>query len=528
MPIEKYRWPAGNGRWSNNLVLVLFPLFLLSIFSTPARTFAQEKKLPKKQNLGRLINSPYSEIAPIISPNGKLLFFTMGIGNPYNQGEDHLQDCYVSKFQSGAWGKPKNLGIPINSPGNDAICGVSPDGQVLFLKNFYYNHVSGLCFAQRTPKGTWQIDPITIESYANSNQFSSQCISTNGQFIILSIEQAGGYGGLDLYVSRLKDRKKNLYGPPESLGPVINTKENDFAPFLAPDGKTLYYSTSGKGGYGNADVFITKRLDDSWVNWTAPQNMGPQINTSGMDAYYSIPASGDVAYFSSSNGENQLDLYKIALTEDQQPFPVTLLSGRVTNRKGEPLNATIVCTDIVQNLEVGRSSTSEETDVFSMVLPAGQHYRFNVESPGYLPFSDEIDLSQQSGFSEPFIDIVLDSIAIGSVTTIGDIFFDFNKATLKPESAYSLDRLAGFLKLNSDWIVEIQGHTDSIGTAEFNNKLSLERAQSVVAYLLGKGIEEKRLRAEGFGAMNPVAENTTDEGRRKNRRVAFRIVGLQK
>ncbi len=505
---------------------------LLAFFLFPHLVFAQDegesqKVLLKKQNLGKLINSPYSEIAPIISPNGKLLFFTMGIGHPANLGEEHLQDCYVSRFQSGKWGVPKNLGIPINSPGNDAISGVSPDGKVLFIKNFYYNHVSGLCFASLDSLGKWKIDPIIIEKFANSNQFTSQCISTNGEFIIISAEMPEGYGGLDLYVCRLKDRKKNLYGAPQNLGPVINTKENDFAPFLASDGKTLYYSTSGKGGFGSADVFITKRLDDSWVNWTAPQNMGPEINTSGMDAYYSIPASGDVAYFSSSNGENQLDLYKIVLSDDQRPSPVTLLSGRVTDRSGKILNAQILCSDIENNQEVARSSTSEGAENFSMVLPAGKHYRFTVESPGYLPYSDEIDLSDQSGFSEPFIEIILDSIAIGSVTTIGDIFFDFNKATLQPESYYSLNKLAEFLKVNSKWIVEIQGHTDSIGTAEFNNKLSLERAQSVVNYLKEKGITESRVHAEGFGALKPVAENNTEEGRRKNRRVAFRIVGLQ-
>lgn len=511
-----------------NFFSICIPLLaFISFLFFSSTAFSQKKNIKTKQNLGKAVNSVYSELSPIIAPNGKLLLFTMGIGHPLNLGEDHLQDCWASRLVNGQWSKPKNLGVPINSAGNDAISGVSADGKVLFIKNFYYNHVSGLCYAQLTPKGVSKIDPITIEKYSNSNSFSSQCISSNGQYIIMSIEQADGYGGLDLYVSKLKDRKKYIYGPPENLGPVINTKENDFAPFLATDGKTLYYSTSGREGFGNADVFLTKRLDNSWVNWTAPQNMGAQINTAGMDAYYSIPASGDVAYFSSSNGAYMLDLYKIALDEDQRPFPVTLLSGRVTNRKGRILDAMIVCTDIEQNLEVSRSSTSEDAEKFSMVLPAGQHYRFNVESPGYLPFSDEIDLSAQSGFEEPFIEIVLDSIAIGSITTIGDIFFDFNKATLKPESFYSLDKLAELLKAKSTWVVEIQGHTDSIGTPEFNSKLSRERAQAVVDYLKDKGIASKRLQAEGFGALKPVSENASEEGRRKNRRVAFRIVGLQ-
>ncbi|MEP7234138.1 MAG: hypothetical protein ABI778_02470, partial [Ignavibacteriota bacterium] len=443
-----------SGRFILTFSIVLFCLqsFL------PNRSCSQsETPTPvtnhKKQNLGKVLNSPYSELAPIISPNGKILFFTMGIGHPSNQGDQHLQDCYVSVFQNGHWGAPKNLGLPINTTGNDAISGVSPDGKVLFIKNFNYNHVSGLCFASIDSFRKWKIDPIYIENYSNDNQFSSQCIAANGDYIILSAEAKGGYGGLDLYVSRLKDRKKNLYSAPENLGPVVNTSSDDFAPFLASDGKTLYFSTSGRGGLGAADVFITKRLDNSWVNWSAPQNMGPEINTPGMDAYYSIPASGDVAYFSSSNGSMQLDLYKIALSEESRPSAVTLLSGKVKNRSGKVLNAQIYCSDIVGDAEIARSSTTEDAETFSLVLPAGKHYRFNVESPGYLPYSDEIDLSSQSGFAEPFMEIVLDSIAIGSVTTIGDIFFEFNKSSLIPESFYSLNKLADLLKINSKWIV---------------------------------------------------------------------------
>ncbi|MEI8134575.1 MAG: OmpA family protein [bacterium] len=507
--------------------MALLPSISLLLFVFLGNAYSQRKHLPEKQNLGHLINSPFSELAPIIAPSGKLLFFTMGVGNPSNYGDEHLQDCYVSKWQGNRWGKPKNLGVPINSDGNDAISGVSPDGNVLFIKNFYHNAVSGLCFAERDTNSKWHLDPITIENYTNANQFSTQCISTNGEFILLSAETADGYGKLDLYMCKLKDRKKHLYAAPINLGPVINSTENDFAPFLAPDGKTLYYSTSGKGGFGEADVFMTKRLDDSWINWTAPQNLGDQINTSGMDAYYSIPASGDVAYFSSSNGEYGLDLYKIALTEDQQPTAVTLLSGRVTDRAGNTLNAQIICTDIVENHEVARSSTSDDAENFSMVLPAGSHYRFNVTSPGFLPFSDEIDLSNQAGFSEPILDIVLDSIRVGSLTTLGDIFFDFNTSNLKPESFFSLDKVVEFLKINSSMSIEIQGHTDSIGALEFNKQLSVERAKAVVNYLIAKGIPESRLRAEGFGSVSPVSDNVSEEGRRKNRRVAFRILGIK-
>ncbi|HYM20596.1 MAG TPA: OmpA family protein [Candidatus Kapabacteria bacterium] len=466
-------------------------------------------------------------MAPIISPNGKLLFFTMGKENPANLGEEHLQDCYVSHLlPNGKWSAPKNLGVPINSTGNDAIQGVSPDGRTLFIKNFVYNETSGLCFARLDSTGNWRITPITINGYSNSSRLSSQCISVNGDYIIVSIEREDGYGGLDLYVCKLIDRAKNIYGPPQNLGLVLNTQADDFAPFLAADSKTLYFSSRGRGGYGDADVFVTKRLDDSWVNWTAPKNMGPDINTEGMDAYYSVPASGDVAYFSSLNGSNGLDLYKIELLPDERPDPVMLLQGKVTNAAGEMIHASVMATDLKMNMEIARSESSEGLGEFFLVLPSDNNYRISVSATGYLPYSTEVDVPSTLQSSDTSISVILDTIGVGSVATIEDIYFDFNQATLKPESFFSLDALSELLRSNQKWIVRIEGYTDSVGTIEFNKRLSFERARSVVEYLVSKHIELKRLEAVGFGPDDPVADNSTEEGRRKNRRVEFRIVKI--
>lgn len=493
----------------------------------PTRSQTSSKQNRKKVNLGRYLNGPFSELAPIISPNGRLLFFTMGRENPSNTGDDHLQDCYVSKLlPNHQWSTPNNLGFPINSSGNDAISGVSPDGRTLFIKNFAYNPTSGLCFARVDSTRHWQITPITIEHYSNSSHLASQCISVNGDYIIISVERPEGYGGLDLYVSKVLDRSKNLYSEPQTLGLVINTAKDDFAPFLAADGKTLYFSSKGHGGQGDADVFVTKRLDDSWVNWTAPKNLGPDINTSGMDAYYSVPASGEVAYFSSMNGPNQLDLYRVDLLPDERPDPVMLLQGVVMNRAGEMIHASVIATDMELNMEVANSESSEGLGDFSLVLPAGKVYRLSIDAPGYLPFSGEEDLSQAASFSDTSITIILDSIGVGSVATIEDIFFDFNMATLRSESFFSLDALSELLRKNSKWIVRIEGYTDSVGTYESNKKLSFLRAQAVAQYLMSKGIPESRLQVEGYGPDDPVADNGTETGRQKNRRVQFRIVRI--
>lgn len=508
-------------------------LFLCLIVSASITTLAfSQKKKPrtivyKKEHLGAKVNSTYNELLPIIAPNGKYLYFTMGRGNPRNTGDEKYQDIYVSSLLSdGTWSFPKNVGPTFNSIADDAVSGVSPDGSVLFIKNYAYNRTNGLCFAKRTADNQWKIDSIVIENYYNINPLLSQSISINGNYIILSIERSDGYGGLDLYVSKLKDRKKNLYSEPQNLGPVINTAKNEIAPFIASDGQTLYFSSDGLPGEGGGDVFITKRFDDSWVNWGYPVNMGPEINTPGMDAYYSVPASGDRAYFSSSNGNNLLDLFSIPLKDYQRPKPVMFMSGTVTSRSGTPIRASIICTNLSNNNEIATAESLQDDGTFSLIAPVGDHYRIRAEAPGFLSFSDDLDLSKQSGFSEPTFDIVLDSIVVGSKVILGDIFFDFNSSTLQEASFYTLDKQASFLLDSKDISLEIEGHTDSLGGDEYNKELSQRRADAVKSYLVSKGIASERLTTIGFGSEQPISDNETEDGRRMNRRVVFRITRI--
>jgi outer membrane protein OmpA-like peptidoglycan-associated protein/Tol biopolymer transport system component len=513
--------------------------FLTALFLTVfARTFAfgqdtakmriEKRNRPaiRKINLGPDVNSQYSELSPIISPDGKLLFFTMGQGNPDNMGDEHLQDCYVSRRTASGWSKPVNLGVPINSAGNDAISGVSPDGSVLFIKNFVYNKTSGLCFARRIRSG-WKIDSITIDNYSNANALSSQCISADFKYIIFSAERPEGYGELDLYVSKLIGAATNHYGTPQNLGPVINTNKDEFAPFLAVDGQSLYFSSRGHGGYGNADVFLSKRLDDSWVNWTAPKNLGPELNTPEMDAYYSIPASGDVAYYSSYNGANQMDLYMVTLTDDIRPNPVILVTGKVINKAGAPLEASVSYSGVGDDTAAGSMLTNIITGHFALVLPSGRNYAIRVEAPGYLPYSDNIDLTNATLYRETSMTITLDSMSAGNSFVLKNIFFDFDKAILRPDSRFELERLVSLLTHYRSLTALIGGYTDSTGTPQHNEELSQARAQAVVDYLVSAGIDSGRIKAFGYGASDPVAPNATEEGKQLNRRVVFRVVGTK-
>ena len=476
----------------------------------------------KKTNLGSEINSQYSELAPIISPDGNLLFFTMGVGHPDNLGEEHLQDCYVSrKMSDGHWGAPRNLGAPINSTGNDAISGVSTDGSVLFVKNFGYNHRNGLCFARFVGRGQWKLDSITIDKYSNESQLATQCISGDGSAIIFSAQREGGVGGTDLYVSTLVDPATNHFGAPKNLGSLINTSGDEFAPFLAVDGRTLYFSSNRPGGYGDADVYVAHRLDDTWTNWSPPKNLGPEINTPGMDAYYSVPASGDVAYFSSSNGANHMDLFMVTLSDDLRPNPVVLISGKAVNQKGQPLGAAVACRDLLTDSIIATSTSNSYTGNFALIVPVGREYSVTADFPKYLPYAGHLDLTSPGVAREMSMHIMLDTAVGGAKTTLANIFFGLDSAVLKPESSFELDRLGRILHQNPTWSVTIEGFTDSTGTTDHNLELSKERAAAVVSYLSSQGIDPARLVAEGLGPNGAIASNATEQGRSQNRRVVF-------
>jgi OmpA-OmpF porin, OOP family len=509
-----------------NVLAILFILTAsaghLHAQSSTAQHNVRGRKI-QKINLGSNVNSSSSELSPIISSDGRLLYFTMGAGHQDNMGDSKLQDCYVSKREGDGWSQPANLGAPINSVGNDAISGVSPDGSVLFIKNFAHNTLNGLCFA-RYKRGGWSIDSIYIEGYSNSNPLSSQTINTNFTTIIFSAEMPDGYGGLDLYISRLVDASTFRYSAPQNLGPVINTVHDDFAPFLASDGQSLYFSSKGHRGFGDADMFIAKRLDDSWVNWTAPRNLGPELNTPGMDAYYSIPASGDVAYFSSANGNQRLDLYRVALSDDIRPNPVILVTGKVQSPSKKPLDASVVYASLKTGEVAATLQTNPMNGRFAVVLPYGEHYSVYANSSNYLPYSDNLDLESVSLYREIQTIITMDTVKVGSAVTLSNIFFATNEATLKPESTAELEKLQKLLSEHPNWVVQIEGHTDNVGTDDYNIALSKARAEAVVKYLVEHGIEPKKLSAIGYGAAQPVADNATPEGRQENRRVVFRIL----
>jgi outer membrane protein OmpA-like peptidoglycan-associated protein len=332
-------------------------------------------------------------------------------------------------------------------------------------------------------------------------------------------------GNPDIYVST---RTETGWSEPVNLGSAINTPYAERSPFLHPDMKTLYFSSEGHPGLGRLDVFKSVRLNDTcWTMWSEPVNLGKEINSPNDDYNYKISTDGKFAYLSSDNNGNW-DIQKFEIPESVRPEYVATVWGFITNRKAEPVSTTIKWEDLKDGRTIGLLNSDLLAGNYLIMLPLGKNYGYYIDDPNYYPLSGNIDLTDKN---EPIIirkDFILYSnveiINEGVAVPLENVFFEFNKYNLKKESFSELNRLIAFLKKNLSLKVEIAGHTDNIGSAEHNKKLSEQRANSVKDYLLKNGIVPERLVAKGYGPDKPIDTNETEAGRAKNRRVEFKVL----
>jgi outer membrane protein OmpA-like peptidoglycan-associated protein len=499
---------------------------LIAIFMTSASSLFGQENFPERENLGPMVNSEYHEVLPVIAPDGKTLYFVRK-EHPDNVGSNHRDDIWFSRLQEdGSWGPAENIGAPLNDPGYNFVCTVMPDNNALLLGNKYYPDGSqdeGVSLTTRTSEGWGFPVNLDIKNINNIDEFSEYTVSPDGRVIIMSVLRADSIGGRDLYVSFL--RENNAWTDPENMGPAINSKFGDITPFLAADGVTLYFSSNRPGGYGSNDVYMTRRLDYSWKSWSEPRNLGYPINTPGWDAYYTVPANGEFAYFvSTSSGYGKGDLFRIVLPESARPMPVMLVSGKVRDVDGKFVPATIEYERLSDGKAIGSAHADPKTGEYKIALPMGYEYGFRAESDGYYPVSAHLDLTDMSSFDEVQRDLILAPLQRGSSIRLNNVFFDFDMDVLRDESRPELDRLVKVLKTHPSMIIQIDGHTDDYGGYEYNVNLSRRRANAVVNYLISQGIPSVRLIPRGFGKTRPVATNDTDEGRQLNRRVEYTIL----
>ena len=332
----------------------------------------------------------------------------------------------------------------------------------------------------------------------------------------------GSYdGSMDLFMTRRNEFGQ--WGPAQNLGPTINTPAGDKSPYLAPDGKTLYFSSEGHPGFGDYDIFVSVFEDGKW---STPRNLGAPLNSSGKDSYFTISASGEGAYFASDrSGEGGLDLFSVSIPESLRPKPSVVVRGIVTSAKdNSKIDAWVLVEDINTGELIATAKSNSISGEYLVVLPSGRNYSVSANKEGYFFYSNKFEVPEASKYEEIEKDITLKPIEKGARVVLNNIFFETGKATLTQESYIELGKAVALLNANRKMIVEVGGHTDNVGSDDANMKLSHERAKSVRDYLVKAGISSERLEAKGYGETQPVAENETEEGRKANRRTEFVIL----
>jgi len=510
--VKKYK-PLFNGYYKVDS--------LISILSRPAQNV-------QNFNLCAIINTKAYEYMPVVSADDSTIYFC-GQERADNIGGE---DIFVSYRKDNTWTQPHLIKSLSTSNKNEAPLAISPDENSMIMFS------DGDVFVSDKTKTGWSYRQPISKINTKQNWEADAYYSPDGNAIFFSSDRPGGVGpyhkfsqvyhgdyigNLDLYVIVKQD--DGTWSDPINLGPVINTPYTERTPFLHPDMKTLYFSSDGHPGIGKLDVFKTTRLNDSsWTEWSTPVNLGKEINTPKKEYGYKISTDGTKAYYTKFL-DNQSDLYFSTLPKSSRPDYVAIIKGFVTDQNHNPLQAEMIWENLVTLKKLGDLKTDPVTGEYTITLPLGKNYGFYVSKENYYPLSDNVDLTaydQNITIRKDFQLISNQSIIDGDVAIeLTNVFFDFDKFDLKSSSYPELNRLANFIKQYPDIKIEVSGHTDNVGSDSYNKNLSQKRSDAVKAYLISQGCNASQLTSVGYGFDKPVADNTTDEGRQKNRRVEF-------
>lgn len=491
---------------------------------------------------GNGVNSIYDEYWPSLTADEQTMVFTVLVPrNPELFLERELpkssfyfqEDFYLSERDvSGLW-QPRSL-LPggINTSSNEGAQTLSADGNWMFFTACGRDDSRGSCdiyFSYKTDAG-WSV-PRNIGPPVNTAYWESQpCFAADGQTLLFVSNRPGGMGGKDIWQATLQGIKSDgtpYFGNLINLGPNINSSKDENSPFLHHDNQTLYFASEGWPGMGGMDLYLSRLRGDGL--WREPVNLGYPINTSGDEFGLVINARGNRAYFSSdglSGAQTGKDIYYFNLPAPLQPTPVLYVKGRVFDAEtGETLPADFQLRDLSSGRLVVITRSNQFSGEFLVCLPLGGRYAFRAEHPGYMFYSGHFDIHKSHPLDAPYkLDIGLNPIKKGVKITLENIFFETNSFELQNQSKIELDALVKFMNENSNVSILIGGHTDNVGTAAYNQRLSENRAESVYKYLISQGVDSKRLQYKGFGLNHPVADNNTEEGRAKNRRTEITIL----
>jgi OOP family OmpA-OmpF porin len=495
-------------------------------------------------------NSLYNELNPVLSPDGKTLFFTIA-NHPDNIGSKRDPgDIWYSRWEGTQWSSPMHAGSTVNDRAYNAVAGLSPDGQYLYLLSHYdasgnTARTQGISIAELNGTGWSAPRNIVIPYFQNKSSLMSGSLSGNNEIFVFSAETYGTFGVDDLYVSINENGK---WTEPKNLGPMINTQFQELSPSLTADGKTLYFSSNGLKGQGSFDVFSSTRLDDTWTNWSKPVSMGT-VNSEGRELFYrDYPELGFSLFTSTKNSDVYSDIKVYGYHEQPsirkdsiitipiQPDTIITINevtaspalkpavvkvyGKVTDSKsGQPVNASLIFIGADQDHQVLSASTEAG---YTADIPSSAVYHIKIESRGYVSALEKLDIHTYE-MNELEMNFGLQPVEIGTTVNLKSVLFAQAKTELLPESYDELDLVVSFLKENPKIKIELSGHTDNRGVHADNIRLSQQRVNTVKNYLVSKGIDAKRITGKGYGGTKPIASNDSEETRKMNRRVEFII-----
>lgn len=444
------------------------------------------------------------------------------------------EDFYISRRNDQGQWQPLQPITTINTPHNEGAQALSADGRLMFFTACGRRDSKGSCdiyFSRLTDHG-WTT-PVNVGQPVNSQYWESQpCFAADGQTLYFVSNRPGGQGGNDIWQATMTGIDSNgvpVFTNCHNIGSVINTKGDETSPFIHPDGRTLYFSSDGRLGIGELDIYYS-RLDTAG-QWQEPINIGYPINTPQDDNGLVISASGTTAYYASNrpqkDGITRREIVCFDVPQEARPGAVSYIRGIVYDAKtNEPLDASIELIDLADGHRQATAMSNATDGSFLLNLPSGCNYALLSTRQGYLFHSQNFELTDVvADTSSPIVmKIPMSPLTKGEKVAMRNVFFDTNSTELRSESHIELDRLVEIMKHNPALRIEIGGHTDNVGSAEYNKKLSEGRAQSTVSYLISKGIDIERITAKGYGLSQPVADNNSEEGRALNRRIEARIV----
>lgn len=511
------------------------------------------------------VNSAYDEQNPVLSPDGKVLYFTVS-NHPANVGgKRDPGDIWFSRKEAAGWSSPVHGGPVLNDKSYNAVAGFSADGDQIFLHGHYSSthlpaKTQGIAVSRSSASGWLPPENIVIPYFTNKSNILCGSLSTDNSIFVFSAESYGTVGVDDIYVSLKKEGK---WTEPRNLGKAINTQFQELSPSLSEDNLTLFFSSNGRKGLGSFDIYSSKRLDDTWTHWSAPLNLGPDVNSEGRELFYHYYPDAGFALLTTTKssdgyGDVRVNIQRppeIILVDDtiisanvatdQQESvagpsmeqklipeansektmseklsasPEIRVYGKITNAKtGEVIPARMS----FEGSDSGRRTLVSDEDGYTLGVES-MRYTIRIEASGFISALEKIDINALE-MRDVEMNFKLQPVELGTTVNLKNVLFAQAKTEILPESYSELDLVVNFLKENPSVRIELMGHTDGRGVHADNVKLSQQRVNKVKEYLVSRGIESRRITGKGFGGSRPIASNDLEESRRMNRRVEFVI-----